>query len=91
MAAGGQKEAYAQRRFYALLSAIQAYRAEYENSPSILVLAKATEMQKSAVFNWIVRAEKAGLLTRTPGVHRTVRLTEKGVDFVDYYERKHGM
>lgn len=66
-------------RMRALVVAIARHQAKHGYAPSVRELRAATGLSSiSEVARWLPICEQAGLIVRTPGLARAIRLTAAG-------------
>ncbi len=66
-------------RMRALVAAIARHQAKHGYAPSVRELRAATGLSSiSEVARWLPICEQAGLIVRTPGLARAIRLTVAG-------------
>jgi Mn-dependent DtxR family transcriptional regulator len=73
-----------------VLAAVYRYRQRYDRAPTARELSEAFGWSgPSAAFAYYDRLEGKGLITREPGLARTVSLTQLGKTFAEAWLRQH--
>ena len=72
-----------QKKRIAIMIAIQAYRDENGYPPSFHDVSKSVGMNYNGAEHHLSRLREKGLVTWEPKITRTLRLTQKGKDYLE--------